>query len=101
MAATLLLGRDPACDVNVADASVSRRHAELVLLDDNRIFVRDLGGANGTSVTRRGTRTPHQQGVVQPGDSIVFGDITVSFEELPGHDSRHTGLQGSSRRART
>ena len=82
MAATLLLGRDPACDVNVADASVSRRHAELVLLDDNRIFVRDLGGANGTSVTRRGTRTPHQQGVVQPGDSILFGDITVSFEEL-------------------
>jgi RsiW-degrading membrane proteinase PrsW (M82 family) len=82
MAATLLLGRDPACDVNIADASVSRRHAELVLLDENRIFVRDLGAANGTSVTRNGTRTPHQQGVVQPGDTISFGDIVVSFEEL-------------------
>jgi len=56
MPTTLTLGRDPAADIIIGDPSISRRHAELVLLDDRRIFVRDLGGSNGTIRIRAGQR---------------------------------------------
>lgn len=82
MPTTLTLGRDPAADFTIADTSVSRRHAELVLLDDRRIFVRDLGTANGTARLRNGLRTPIQRDVIAPGDDVAFGDIVLSFDML-------------------
>jgi RsiW-degrading membrane proteinase PrsW (M82 family) len=82
MPTTLTLGRDPAADFTIADTSVSRRHAEIVLLDDRRIFVRDLGTANGTVRLRNGQRTPIQRDVIAPGDEIAFGDIVLSFDML-------------------
>ena len=82
MPTTLTLGRDPAADFTIADTSVSRRHAEIVLLDDRRIFVRDLGTANGTVRLRNGQRTPIQRDVIAPGDDNAFGDIVLSFDML-------------------
>jgi RsiW-degrading membrane proteinase PrsW (M82 family) len=90
MPTTLTLGRDPAADFTIADTSVSRRHAELVLLDDRRIFVRDLGTANGTARLRNGQRTPIQRDVIAPGDDVAFGDIILSFDML--HDMLATRL---------
>ncbi len=45
----LLIGRAPEADVRVEDAAVSRQHAVL-LLQDGRATLRDLGGQNGTEV---------------------------------------------------
>ena len=45
--AAFTIGRDGACEVRVGDASVSRRHAELLPID-GRWHVRDLGSGNGT-----------------------------------------------------
>jgi len=45
-----LVGRDPACDVQVWAVEASRRHC-LIMVDENEgITVSDLGSANGTSV---------------------------------------------------
>jgi RsiW-degrading membrane proteinase PrsW (M82 family) len=82
MPTTLTLGRDPAADIIIGDPSISRRHAELVLLDDRRIFVRDLGGANGTVRIRAGERLIVQREIVAPGDEVSFGDIVLSFDAL-------------------
>lgn len=46
---TLIVGRDPSCDIPVVGAHVSRRHAEIGLRG-SRLFVRDLGSSNGTFV---------------------------------------------------
>jgi RsiW-degrading membrane proteinase PrsW (M82 family) len=82
MPTTLTLGRDPAADIIIGDPSISRRHAELVLLDDRRIFVRDLGGSNGTIRIRAGQRIQVQREIVAPGDEVSFGDVVLSFDAL-------------------
>ncbi len=48
---TLTLGRGDECDVIVDDASVSRRHARIVV-DDTTLTIEDLGSANGTRIRR-------------------------------------------------
>jgi RsiW-degrading membrane proteinase PrsW (M82 family) len=82
MPTTLTLGRDPVADIIIGDNSISRRHAELVLLDDRRIFVRDLGGANGTVRIRAGERLVVQREIIAPGDEIAFGDVVLPFDAL-------------------
>lgn len=64
----LVIGRAP-CDVEVTDPLVSRRHAQLRLID-SRLAIEDLGSTNGTFVNGR-----RVQGVVElaPGDRISLG----------------------------
>ena len=45
----IIMGRAPECDIELADATVSRRHAEVVR-DGDAWFIRDLGSSNGTKV---------------------------------------------------
>jgi hypothetical protein len=66
----VVLGRSRACDCVVADASVSRRHAEL-RRDGERWLLRDLGSLNGTRVN--GMRVVEET-EVHPGDRVSFGD---------------------------
>jgi two-component system, cell cycle response regulator len=44
-----LLGRDKGVDIQVDDANMSRRHAQITFEDGN-VFVQDLGSRNGTLV---------------------------------------------------
>jgi DNA-binding NtrC family response regulator len=44
-----LVGQSAACTLRLSDPEISRRHAELVV-DGNRLRVRDLGSTNGTYV---------------------------------------------------
>ena len=82
MPTTFILGRDASADIAIADPSISRRHAEIVLLDDTRLFVRDLGSANGSTLIRGGARTPLAREVLGRGDEVQFGDATLTFDAL-------------------
>jgi EAL domain-containing protein (putative c-di-GMP-specific phosphodiesterase class I) len=70
------VGRQPENDLCVANPTVSKRHAELVLAD-GRLLVRDLGSRNGTFLNgqRVGDRAE-----VRDGDRLQFGKalFTVS-----------------------
>jgi pSer/pThr/pTyr-binding forkhead associated (FHA) protein len=70
-----VLGRDPECDVVVADVTVSRRHAELRAVD-GRMAVRDLGSSNGTSINGARVAT----GELSPGDTVSFGKVVFRLE---------------------
>jgi pilus assembly protein CpaF len=50
--AEAVLGKQPGCQVVLADSKVSRRHARL-FERDGRLFVEDLGSTNGTLVAGR------------------------------------------------
>ncbi len=71
-AGRVLLGRDPGCGIVLADPTVSRRHAELVV-ERGVCRVRDLGSTNGTHANDRAVETVR----LRPGDAVTFGLVAV------------------------
>ncbi|MEP6799619.1 MAG: FtsK/SpoIIIE domain-containing protein, partial [Lapillicoccus sp.] len=83
---TAYIGRGRGCEVALADGSVSRRHAKLVLTDVAEVV--DLGSANG--ITAEGQQVTRAQ--LRSGDVIHLGDTelevhlldTAGASETPG-----------------
>jgi len=72
---SLVIGRDAACDVVLADDSVSRHHARLVFRDGTWI-IQDLDSKNGTIVNRK--RVGRSQ--LHPGDRLQLGDLQLDVD---------------------
>ena len=70
----LVIGRAPACDIQVAERSVSRRHAELRPTGAGW-SVRDLGSTNGTLLNGRLVAEAR----VVPGDLLALGDLRATL----------------------
>jgi predicted component of type VI protein secretion system len=72
-----LVGRSRECDVVLADANVSRRHAEILPAAAGSWTISDLGSTNGVLVNGR-----RIDGVaaLQPGDRIALGTAEIAFE---------------------
>jgi pSer/pThr/pTyr-binding forkhead associated (FHA) protein len=68
----LMLGRSSACQLVLADDTVSRRHAEL-RIEDGCWLLRDLGSSNGTWVNGRRV----MEAEVRPGDLIHLGGAEI------------------------
>ena len=82
MKRSYILGREASTDIPVADASVSRQHAEITMLPDGRLFVTDCNSSNGTFVIRKGAaRRIHQEAVLE-SDSLRFGDVILRVPDL-------------------
>lgn len=64
----LLIGRGSRCDVVIAGATVSRRHAQLYFREGSWVLV-DLESTNGTYIN--GCRVQRSQ--LLPGDALAFG----------------------------
>jgi DNA-binding winged helix-turn-helix (wHTH) protein len=74
-----LIGRDKAAAVCLDAASVSRRHAR-ILVEGPRATLEDLGSKNGTRLNGErvgGTRE------LRDGDAIRFGEVQLLFRSLP------------------
>ena len=63
---TLLVGRDPACDIMIPDRQVSRHHARFISVTDGTL-IEDLGSKNGTHWNGMPVDDPVQ---LQDGDVI-------------------------------
>lgn len=71
----VLIGRSPDCDLILEHPEVSRRHAELLRIDEVSYELRDLGSTNGTFVN--GVRVRSQ--LVGDGDQIRLGTFPLSL----------------------
>ena len=77
---TLIVGRDPACDISEAnDPLLSRRHAAFSA-DARAAMVRDLGSRNGILVN--GAKTPEAR--CSSGDVVQIGHLQVKFVDEVG-----------------
>lgn len=74
---SLVLGRDPACDIVVDDAEVSRRHARLIA-QSGGYAIEDLGSTNGTFVDGERIRTVV---TLRPGASVRLGETATFIYE--------------------
>jgi hypothetical protein len=72
----IIVGRSGDCDVVLADATVSGRHARLSW-NGRRIVVEDLGSANGTFVGR--DRVDRAE--IRPGDDVRFGRTPIPWSQ--------------------
>lgn len=78
-AGAVTIGRSSDADVVVADGTTSRRHAEIVVTD-NDIIIRDLESRLGTHVN--GTRLPSGRSrSLFSGDRISLGGAVFFFEQ--------------------
>jgi hypothetical protein len=71
-----VLGRSRDCDIVLADANVSRRHAEITPITDGWC-ISDLGSTNGVTVDGRRVRTSSP---LHGGEEIELGTATLRFE---------------------
>ena len=69
----LLIGRAPEADVRLADRSVSRRHARL-LLGEGQVRIADKESHNGVRVN--GTLLTHVY-ALRPGDVVSIGEVNL------------------------
>jgi hypothetical protein len=70
----VVLGRSRDCDIQVSDANVSRRHAEL-RQEGASYWIVDLGSTNGTEVN--GKRVKRAK--LSDGDTITLGSTRITF----------------------
>lgn len=77
---SLSIGRSDSNDVVLASPQVSRQHAKLNRIGD-KIYVQDLGSANGTFVN--GERISTEAVGLQPLDELAFADLlfAVNYED--------------------
>jgi transcriptional regulator with PAS, ATPase and Fis domain len=75
----VVVGRDTACDVTIADLSVSRRHA--VVHVGEKVEIEDLGSQNRTRVRgaaiKRGARVE-----LRTGDTVEFGRVAATLQDV-------------------
>jgi pSer/pThr/pTyr-binding forkhead associated (FHA) protein len=69
----LLLGRSRAAAIRFADPTVSRRHAVLHRLDDDRWLLTDLASTHGTRINGRRIATA---ATLNDGDRLQLGRCT-------------------------
>jgi hypothetical protein len=74
----VVLGRSRDCDIQLADANVSRRHAEL-RQEGTSYWIVDLGSTNGMEVN--GKRVKRAK--LRDGDTITLGSTDVTFSREP------------------
>jgi FHA domain len=76
------VGRDPGCDIRIADDSVSRVHADLTLTEDGGLLVRDRGSRNGTRLIRGGRSVPIGDAPLRASDEVEFGEARLTAGDL-------------------
>jgi pSer/pThr/pTyr-binding forkhead associated (FHA) protein len=77
------IGRERDCDLPLADASVSGRHAELTFLDNGQFLLTDCRSTNGTFlVGSDGEPRRIHQSLISPLDRVRFGAVTFEVKAL-------------------
>jgi pSer/pThr/pTyr-binding forkhead associated (FHA) protein len=92
MVGTLLVGRDPACEISEqTDPLLSRRHAAFTA-STREVKVRDLGSRNGILVN--GAKVAESQ--LTSGDVVQIGHLQVRYVDEVGPFSDLPPVQGAA-----
>ena len=76
------IGRSMECDLVLADMTVSRHHAEIELLENNRLLLTDCQSTQGTFVINGDQENRVKQKFITELDTLRFGNITLTVKEI-------------------
>ncbi|MGE0790500.1 MAG: sigma 54-interacting transcriptional regulator [Sandaracinaceae bacterium] len=91
--ASLVLGRAEPADLVIDDKNLSRKHARFTHTDEG-VRVEDLDSTNGTYFGGARLANP---ALLQPGDAVTLGAITVSVNRSSERAGRFTGIESYER----
>lgn len=74
------IGSDPSSSLPFLDMLVSRKHAEILIKEDNSCWIRDLGSKNGTSVNGAPLRDDKER-LLKDGDRIAISHLEMEFHD--------------------
>lgn len=74
------IGSDPTSSLVILDMLVSRKHAEIMIKEDNSCWIRDLGSKNGTSVNGMPLRDDKER-LLKDGDRIAVAHLELEFHD--------------------
>lgn len=74
----LTIGRNPGNNILLNNNTVSRNHAQITILDNGQLILKDLGSSNGTYIN--GTRI--NENYLKHGDRINCGNEMVNWEQF-------------------
>ena len=80
-----VVGRQRGCDLRLDHATVSRRHAEVILTPDGRYYLTDCNSAGGTYIHESAGWRQIRQEFVSGGQRLRLGDFEITaarFEAL-------------------
>lgn len=83
----ITVGRISENSLQIEDASVSSRHAQLTLDESGDYILQDIGSTNGSSLNGKDLE-PETEHKLQDGDRIVFGKIEVAYVSENPADAR-------------
>ena len=93
---TYIIGRSPSADIVLADPSVGRRHAELLVAADGRLFLTDCGSDNGSWLAAGDPKakswTPLRQQFITANQSLRLGEYHCSAEQLLAMNATETRI---------
>jgi len=75
------VGREPDNDIVINNKRLSRRHAQFIL-DDQGLWLEDLGSTNGTMLNSKRIENRRR---VKLTDDVVFGDVVFDMSRLPSY----------------
>lgn len=88
-----VIGRAADCDISLSAAHLSRRHAQLQIID-GALFVKDLGSANGTFLNGKQVMEARvRRGDELRFDALSFGVLGRSVDELSKTTVRTTNAE--------
>ena len=86
---TYVIGRSPHADIVLADPSVARRHAELLVSDDQRLFLTDCASdagswrrADHSSTDANPDWLPLRQAFIDQHEPLRLGDYHCNARQL-------------------
>lgn len=82
---TFNIGRNSANDIVLDDKMVSRQHAQLIVLENGQVTIKDLGSSNGTFVN--GNKITECN--LKAGDIVKCGNTFVKWAQLINGGSSH------------
>lgn len=88
-----VIGRDPASQVHLDAAGVSRRHAR-ILISPEHVRLEDLGSKNGTTIGDEPVTTPV---LLRDGDRLVFGSVAGVYRSSTAGMSTETRSRSTPR----